>query len=101
MAASSNSSFSADKDTVSHFSTDELSDYLLDRVSDNLVLKLREQKLCGMDFLNLNADQLKELFPMMGERMLISRIIKELTKEKSGTLQTVRLVPPTYIACTQ
>lgn len=82
MAGSSSASVA----TVSAFSFDELSDYLFDKVSETVLLKLRQEKICGMDFVNLSDGQLKELFPVMGERMLVSRIIKE----KNDLAQTVR-----------
>ncbi len=45
---------------VAAYSTDELCDYLLDRLGERVVLKLREQKITGLDFISLNDNQLKE-----------------------------------------
>lgn len=59
----------ASKEDITAYSADELCDFLLDRLSERIVLKLREEKITGVDFISLNNDQLKEIFPMMGERL--------------------------------
>ncbi len=68
----------ASKGDIAAYSVDELCDSLLDRLSERVVLRLREEKIAGVDFISLNNDQLKEIFPVMGERMTVSRIIEEL-----------------------
>ena len=51
----------ASRDDITAYSVDELSDFLVDKMSESVVLKLREEKICGDDFLNLNEEQLKEM----------------------------------------
>ena len=52
-----------------------------------LSLELREEKICGEDFINLSENQLKEMFPIMGEQMKVSRVQKDLKGEGEVQLE--------------
>ena len=65
------------------WNTDDLCDQVYARLDDSerIILSLRENKITGKTFLNLKSDDLKELFPLMGDRLEMSLMIESLTKE--------------------
>lgn len=70
---------------VSAYTTDELCDYLFDRVDLDAIHTLREQKISGLDFISPSDDDVKELFPVMGVRLGVSRAVKALREQNSVT----------------
>ncbi len=50
-----------------------------DSTHADVVLCVQENRLTGADFVELTSDQLKELFPVMGTRMAIQRLIAAVT----------------------
>ncbi len=70
--------------TLSSFTCDELFDYMLEKnVSEEAITAVREEKLVGIDFLELSDDEAKELFPTMGVRKSICRLISSLNGKDS------------------
>ena len=65
------------------WSTDELCDMVVAQVDDSerIISTLRENKITGRTFLILEDDDLKELFPVIGDRLELSIMLKNLTKE--------------------
>ena len=69
-------------DTVDELSTylvDELcNDYLADRVDEDVIATFRKHKISGAMFLSLEDEQLKELFPILGDRMAVKQLLKKI-----------------------
>lgn len=64
---------------VERLSADELRAYLTDRlqleVSVDSLAALEENRVSGRTFLELREEDLKELFPLIGERRAVERLI--------------------------
>ena len=69
-------------DTVDELSTylvDELcNDYLADRVDEDVIATFRKHKISSAMFLSLEDEQLKELFPILGDRMAVKQLLKKI-----------------------
>lgn len=65
---------------IATWSVEDLSDFLYEKLGEDIVLKFREQKICGMDFINLTSGQLREAFPTMplGDKLKITRVLQEV-----------------------
>ena len=63
---------------VSQYSVEDLAQYLLDReVRTGLVVNFRKNLVNGAAFLQLTEEDLKELVPLVGERVLIRQLLKQ------------------------
>ena len=81
-----------DRLTVEQYTVQELCDYLLDeeRLDDSTVDVVRTNKIKGSSFLRLRADHLRELFPVVGERLDLAAVVERYKVEpETPTSQTV------------
>ena len=88
------------REDVVAWSVDELSDFLLERVGEHIVLKFREQKICGVDFINLTSCQLREAFPNMplGDKLKIIRLVQEVNSH-SAEVSLLNKGPKSIVRC--
>lgn len=74
---------------VSRYSTEELCDYLPGEVHQDAVLDtLREHDISGRIFVSLTEDDLKDLFPVLGERLSITTVLRQLKKQERESIQS-------------
>ena len=74
-----NSASMATKETVSTFSLEDLCDYLTDqRLHEEVITTIRENRITGKHFVELTDELLREMFPCVGARMALSRLIGSL-----------------------
>lgn len=67
------------KDQVHSFSGDELCEYLESQnVDPDIIETVKKNKISGASFLQLTEDHLKEMFPVIGERMCVSQLLQTL-----------------------
>ena len=64
-------------------SVDELCEHLkkVEGIQEDILSVLHANKINGANFLELNAELLKELFPVVGERLMVARTIRKCTQE--------------------
>ena len=68
------------REVVSSFNTEKLCKYLTDQgQSQDVITAVEENKLTGIDFLELTTLHSKELVPVLGPRMSVQRLIISLT----------------------
>ena len=63
---------------VESLTVEELCDFLSDRGLDGVVKALETNKVGGRAFLALTDEHLKEMFPLVGERIAVKQQIVEL-----------------------
>ena len=86
------------RENIASFSVEELCSYLADQGLDSDVMSiLRDSKITGLDFLELSKDLLKELFPVVGVRMSVSRLLSSLTPKPAEIPLTSTLPPKVFI----
>ena len=74
------------RDIISDFTCDQLCDFLVERhVNYDVIFTVRENFLVGRDFIDLTEDHLKELFPAVGSRMAVSRLVKSLQPDSRSS----------------
>ena len=56
-------------------------EFLADRVDEDVISTIRRHKITGDFFLSLDEDQLVELFPIIGDRMAVRKLINEIKRE--------------------
>ncbi len=77
------SAMESEREKVSNYDCDELCDYLLDKETQtDVIFKIREQQLAGLEFIALTSEEIRELFPVMGLRKRVSRCVQELGEGK-------------------
>ena len=65
---------------VSKYLVDDLCDeYLAGKVDQDVIATIRSHKITGAMFLSLDDEQLKELFPTLGDRMSVKHLLKKFT----------------------
>lgn len=63
---------------LAQFSVEDLAEYLLDHgIRTGLVVDFRRNVVNGAAFLQLTEEDLKELVPLLGERVLIRQLLKQ------------------------
>ena len=50
-------------------------------IDDGVISVVQVNKITGADFLELDSDLLKELFPVVGNRLAVARCIKKWTSK--------------------
>lgn len=69
----------ATRSEILSFSCDQLYEWLLnglkDDVGDESIEELRMQRVNGRSFLELTEEDLREMFPLIGERKAVQRLI--------------------------
>ena len=69
------------------YSVEELSEFLLlKELDDDIVDTLSKNKIGGKEFMALTDDLLREMFPIVGERVKVRKLIDEF----SGKSEEVR-----------
>ena len=64
---------------VHTFSGEDLCEHLeRENVDPSIIETVKKNKLSGASFLQLTDDHLKEMFPVIGERMLVSQLLQAL-----------------------
>ena len=65
-------------DQVKTMSVEEFGDFLQQKnLPEDVISIISDNELTGLDFLSLTDEQIKELFPVMGRRLMILRLIKQ------------------------
>ena len=65
---------------VSKYLVDDLCiEYLAGKVDQDVINTIRSHKITGAMFLSLDNEQLKELFPTLGDRMSVKHLLKKFT----------------------
>ena len=65
-------------DSICSMDIIEFCTYLADKNFDeDIVQKFSKNKICGSTFLNLTEDDLKDLLPVIGERVRVRQLLKE------------------------
>lgn len=81
------------REEVSAFSSDQLYDFLLKKVdgevSSESLESLRKNRITGKVFLDLNAEDLKEVISLLGERKLILSIVQSYGQQAKKVRQTI------------
>lgn len=73
--------------SVVRYSVEELSEFLLFKeLDDDIVDTLSKNKIGGKEFMALTDDLLREMFPIVGERVKVRKLIDEI----SGKPEEVR-----------
>lgn len=66
-------------DRVAKMSKDDLCDYLNSKGLDpEAVDTVKQNRLSGATFLELSKEHLKELFPVVGDRIAVSKLLESL-----------------------
>lgn len=71
-----------------NYSVEELKEFLLFKeLDDDVVETISKNKIGGKEFMALTDDLLREMFPIVGERVKVKRLIDELSgkPEKAQT----------------
>ena len=55
--------------------------FLAERVDEDVISTIRRHNITGDFFLNLDEDQLVELFPIIRDRMAVRKLINEIKRE--------------------
>lgn len=65
---------------INQWSSDDLCDYVVSEIEncETIVQGLREHKITGRIFCDLSEDNLKEVFPYLGDRIEASLMIQKL-----------------------
>ena len=68
-----------------NWSTDDLCNYATSQVEDSesIIIVLRNQRITGRMFTSLSDEDLRELFPVMGDRLEMSLLVKKLVVSES------------------
>ena len=70
---------SYEAERVAKMSKEELCDYLNGKTLDpEAVDTVRQNRLSGATFLELSKEHLKELFPVVGDRIAVSKLLESL-----------------------
>lgn len=65
--------------SIQSFSKDELTKYLEDKGLEREVIDtIKKNRITGATFMELTPEHLKELLPVIGDRIALSKIINEL-----------------------
>ena len=73
----------ATKEEIASYSSEQLCEFLSKQgVDDDALPIFRQQRIRGADFINLKDDELKELFPIMGIRLSVARLVRALALTK-------------------
>lgn len=73
-------------DRVAKMSKDELCDYLKCKDLDpEAVETVKQNRLSGATFLELSKEHLKELFPVVGDRIAVSKLLESLKVSSTYT----------------
>ena len=65
-------------DQVKTMSVEEFNDFLQQKnLPEDVISIISDNELTGLDFLSLTDEQIKELFPVMGRRLMILRLMKQ------------------------
>ncbi len=68
------------REVISSLSVEDLCHYLVDQKQHaDVVSAMQDNRITGNDFLELSKDQLKELFPILGTRMSVARLLSVWT----------------------
>ena len=71
---------------ISELSSEELCNYLSGQVHQTAALdKLKEHDINGQIFVNLTEDDLKDLFPNIGQRLSIATVLRQLKKKTENS----------------
>ena len=54
-------------------------EYLAGKVDQDVIATIRSHKITGAMFLSLDNEQLKELFPIVGDQMTVKNLLKKFT----------------------
>ena len=76
-----------DRQEVSRFSVDELADFLQGDFEESVIETLRANKIGGRQFLVLETEDLKDMFPVIGERISVHQLVKSLRAEPKSHLE--------------
>ena len=69
-------------------------EYLVDKLDEDVIATIKMHKINGSQFLSLEDQQLKELFPLLGERMSVNQVLKGFRKESVATLGDPKVACP-------
>lgn len=73
---------------------EELCDYLGNQeLHQDVIAVIEENRLTGMDFVELSSAHLKELFPVLGTRMAVQRLVASLAPKSAEQLPRSTLGP--------
>lgn len=75
------------------YSVEELSEFLLFKeLDDDIVETLSKNKIGGEEFIALTDDLLRELFPIIGERVKVRKLIDEFSGKPEKVQAQVSLL---------
>ena len=91
-------------DQVKAMNVQEFVDFLQQKdLPEDVILTISDNELTGLDFLSLTDEQIKELFPVMGRRLMVLRLLKQakevsfknLTFSRTYAVKKIRIIMQT------
>ena len=69
-------------DVIKELSCAEFGDFLLRKgFHEDIVLTFNENRICGQAFCEMTEEDLKELLPVIGDRIRIRKLMKEVVPQ--------------------
>lgn len=68
---------------IQDLSCQDLGEYLIDQeIHQEVVTIFHDNRICAESFLEMNEDDLKEMLPVIGDRILVRKLLINLQKVK-------------------